>query len=98
MAVCSSLSPVCAQWEVTDLAIHLRHGMRLLARHPQWHGLQDKLVPAEHAWQLVSSLPDCRPAFDPDEGHVFFRRRVDEIVRQLVDAARPAPNRQRPAR
>ena len=54
-----------------------------------WHGLQDNLVPAEHAWQLVSSLPNCRPAFDADEGHFFFRRRVNEIVTQLVDAARP---------
>ena len=173
VAVCSSLSPVCSQWEVPDLAFHLKHGMRLLARHPRgctrvldrivalarqhpewmlavmrrgapapkdreliedaeagntaitgllaaadggvaglvddflvcsrswgfpleevnvpvhlWHGLQDKLVPAEHAWQLVSSLPNCRPAFDPDEGHFFFRRRVDDIVTSLVDAAR----------
>jgi pimeloyl-ACP methyl ester carboxylesterase len=175
VAVCSSLSPLCSQWEVPGLAIHLRTGMRLLARHPHgcarvldrimalarehpewmlalmrrgapapkdreliedaeagntavngllaacgggvdgliedflvcsrrwgfplgevnvpvhlWHGLQDKLVPAEHAWQLVSSLPNCRPAFDPDEGHFFFRRRVNEIVMQLVTAAWPA--------
>ena len=178
VAVCSSLSPVCAQWEVPQLAFHLKHGMRLLGRHPRacthlldrmiavarahpdwllavmrrgapapkdreliedpeagntaingllaaagggvaglvedflvcsqgwgfpldgvhvpvhlWHGLQDKLVPAEHAWQLVSSLPNCRPAFDPDEGHFFFRRRVNEIVTRLVDAARPAFSR-----
>jgi pimeloyl-ACP methyl ester carboxylesterase len=177
-AVCSSLSPLCSQWEVPGLAPHLRHGMRLLARHPRacahvldggaavarrhpdwmlalmrrgapapkdreliedaeaggtavagllaaarrgsaglvedflvcsrgwgfalgevevpvhlWHGLQDRLVPAEHAWQLVSSLPDCRPAFDPDEGHFFFRRRVNEIVSHLVGAARTAAER-----
>jgi pimeloyl-ACP methyl ester carboxylesterase len=175
IAVCSSLSPLCAQWEVPGLALHLRCGMRLLGgrpaactrildrvvaladRHPQWmlrvmrhgapapkdreliadaeagrtavdgllsaarggvaglvedflvcsrpwgfvpdevrvpvqlwHGLQDRLVPAEHAWQLAAGLPDCRAAFDPDEGHFFFRRRVDEIVRRVVDAARPA--------
>lgn len=181
VAVCSSLSPLCAQWEVPGLAFHLRHGMRLLAhntngctrtldllvtharRHPGWmlavmrrgapapkdreliadeeagntavngllaaagagvgglvedflvcsrgwgfplgevqvpvqlwHGLQDKLVPSEHAWQLVSSLPNCRPAFDPDEGHFFFRRRVHQIVTQLVDAARrPVPGQRR---
>ena len=53
-----------------------------------WHGLQDRLVPAEHAWQLAAALPDCRAAFDPDEGHFFFRRRVREIVGRLVAAAR----------
>lgn len=55
-----------------------------------WHGLQDRLVPPEHAWQLAAALPDCRAAFDPDEGHFFFRRRVREIVGRLVAAARPA--------
>ena len=52
-----------------------------------WHGLQDHLVPPEHAWQLASALPHCRAAFDPDEGHFFFRRRVEDIVTRLVEAA-----------
>jgi pimeloyl-ACP methyl ester carboxylesterase len=176
VAVCSSLSPLCPQWEVPEMPFHLKHGLRLLARHPRgctwaldrlasfarrhpglllavmrrgapapsdrellqnaeagstavngflaaagngvagliddflicsrgwgfdlgdvrvpvhlWHGLQDKLVPSEHAWQLASSLPNCLASFDPDEGHFFFRRRVSEIVTRLVEAARRPP-------
>jgi pimeloyl-ACP methyl ester carboxylesterase len=171
-AVCSSLSPLCAPYAVAGLALHLRMGLRLLARapgpcsavldgglrvgrrHPRlvaramtvgapatdralladadarttavggllaasaggarglvedylvccrpwgfatrdigvevhvWHGTQDALVPVEHAWQLAASLPSCRAAFDPDEGHFFFRRRVDDIVTRLAGAAR----------
>jgi pimeloyl-ACP methyl ester carboxylesterase len=172
VAVCSSLSPLCAQWEVPGLSFHLRTSLRVLARHPGgctraldraiavarehpewilrvmrrgapapkdrelmadpeagstavnglleatrggvgglvadflvcsrpwgfapeevgvevhlWHGLQDHLVPPEHAWQLASARPRCRAAFDPDEGHFFFRRRVEEIVTRLVEAA-----------
>jgi pimeloyl-ACP methyl ester carboxylesterase len=57
-----------------------------------WHGMQDRLVPVEHAWQLAAALPRCRPAFDPDEGHFFFRRRAGEIVERLLQAAgAPAP-------
>lgn len=70
----------CRPWDVRpeDVAVpvHL------------WHGLQDRLVPPEHAWQLAAALPDCRAAFDPDEGHFFFRRRVREIVGRLVATAR----------
>lgn len=52
-----------------------------------WHGMQDRIVPVEHAWQLAAALPSCRAAFDPDEGHFFFRRRVGEIAEAVVAAA-----------
>jgi pimeloyl-ACP methyl ester carboxylesterase len=60
-----------------------------------WHGVQDRLVPVEHAWQLAAALPACRPAFDPDEGHFFFRRRARQIVARLVDLSFPRPPRGR---
>ena len=53
-----------------------------------WHGLQDRLAPAEHAWQLAAALPRCRVAVDPDESHFFFRRRSAEIAAELVAACR----------
>jgi pimeloyl-ACP methyl ester carboxylesterase len=53
-----------------------------------WHGVRDRLVPAEHAWQLAAALPRCRASFDPDEDHFFFRRRIAEIVTPLVATAR----------
>ena len=43
-----------------------------------WHGGLDPLVPIEHALQLAVSLPACRAFVDPDEGHHFFRRRLEE--------------------
>jgi pimeloyl-ACP methyl ester carboxylesterase len=49
-----------------------------------WHGLEDPLVPAEHALQLAISLPRCRVFLDPDEGHHFFRRRLAKILAVLV--------------
>lgn len=51
-----------------------------------WHGMQDRIVPVEHAWQLAAALPSCRASFDPDEGHFFFRRRVGEIAEGVVAA------------
>ncbi len=53
-----------------------------------WHGAQDALVPVEHAWQLAAALPRCKAAFDPDDGHFFFRRRTPEILDRLTRAAR----------
>lgn len=53
-----------------------------------WHGLRDRLAPAEHVWQLAAALPHCRVAIDPDESHFFFRRRSAEIATELVAAAR----------
>ena len=56
-----------------------------------WHGAQDALVPIEHAWQLAAALPRCRAAFDPDDGHFFFRRRTPEILERLLRAAARRP-------
>lgn len=49
-----------------------------------WHGLNDLLVPLEHALQLSIAIPDCRVFLDRDEGHHFFRRRLREILGTLV--------------
>ena len=53
-----------------------------------WHGGLDPLVPIEHALQLAVSLPACRAFVDPDEGHHFFRRRLEEIMTVLLDPDR----------
>lgn len=53
-----------------------------------WHGGLDPLVPIEHALQLAVSLPACRVFVDPDEGHHFFRRRLEEIMTVLLDPDR----------
>jgi len=49
-----------------------------------WHGMCDALVPVDDALALAVSLPSCRVALDPDEGHFFFRRRLHEILGALV--------------
>jgi pimeloyl-ACP methyl ester carboxylesterase len=49
-----------------------------------WHGLNDPLVPIDHALELAVALPRCRVFFDPDEGHHFFRRRLAEILGVLI--------------
>jgi pimeloyl-ACP methyl ester carboxylesterase len=54
------------------------------ARVHLWHGVNDPLVPIEHALQLAAALPDCHVFFDPDEGHHFFRRRLAEILAALT--------------
>ena len=53
-----------------------------------WHGGLDPLVPIEHALQLAVSLPACRIFVDPDEGHHFFRRRLEEIMTVLLNPDR----------
>ena len=53
-----------------------------------WHGGLDPLVPIEHALQLAVSLPACRIFVDPDEGHHFFRRRLEEIMTVLFNPDR----------
>ena len=53
-----------------------------------WHGGRDPLVPIEHALQLAVSLPACRIFVDPDEGHHFFRRRLEEIMTVLLNPHR----------
>jgi pimeloyl-ACP methyl ester carboxylesterase len=60
-----------------------------------WHGMQDALVPVEHALQLAVALPDCRPAFDPDEGHFFFRRRLPAILGALAPSYSSRPRSRR---
>jgi len=59
-----------------------------------WHGLQDRLVPADEAMLLAAALPHARLALDPDEGHFFYGRRLGEILGDLAAAA--APVRVRP--
>ncbi len=49
-----------------------------------WHGGLDPLVPIEHPLQLAVSLPACRVFVGPDEGHHFFRRRLEEIMTVLL--------------
>jgi pimeloyl-ACP methyl ester carboxylesterase len=53
-----------------------------------WHGGLDPLVPIEHALQLAVSMPACRIFVDPDEGHHFFRRRLEEIMTVLLNPDR----------
>jgi pimeloyl-ACP methyl ester carboxylesterase len=53
-----------------------------------WHGGRDPLVPIEHALQLAVPLPACRVFVDPDEGHHFFRRRLEDIMTVLLDPDR----------
>jgi pimeloyl-ACP methyl ester carboxylesterase len=53
-----------------------------------WHGVNDPLVPIEHALQLAVTLPDCRVFFDADQGHHFFRRRLWEILAVLIGRER----------
>jgi hypothetical protein len=52
------------------------------------HGGLDPLVPIEHALQLAVSLPACQIFVDPDEGHHFFRRRLEEIMTILLNPDR----------
>ena len=54
-----------------------------------WHGANDPLVPVEHALQLAVELPRCRVFVDPEEGHHFFRRRLEEILEALLGRAGP---------
>jgi pimeloyl-ACP methyl ester carboxylesterase len=53
-----------------------------------WHGGRDPLVPIEHPLQLAVSLPACRIFVDPDEGHHFFRRRLEAIMTVLLNPDR----------
>lgn len=53
-----------------------------------WHGARDPLVPIEHPLQLAVSLPACRIFVDPDEGHHFFRRRLEAIMTVLLNPDR----------
>lgn len=52
-----------------------------------WHGMHDPFVPLDHALALAVALPDCRVALDPDEGHFFLRRRLEEVLGGLLARA-----------
>lgn len=56
-----------------------------------WHGLRDRLSPADHAFQLATELPRAKIAIDPSESHFFFRRRSAEIAEQLVASSLHSP-------
>jgi hypothetical protein len=49
-----------------------------------WRGGLDPLVPIEHALQLAVR----RMFVDPDEGHHFFRRHLEEIMTVLLNPDR----------
>jgi pimeloyl-ACP methyl ester carboxylesterase len=51
-----------------------------------WHGVQDALVPVDQALQMAAALPHVQTALDPDEAHFFYRRRMREILAELVAA------------
>lgn len=58
-----------------------------------WHGLEDRLVPIEHALALAATLPRCRLFLDPDEGHHFFRSSLARILAVLVGRGVPLGGR-----
>ncbi len=67
----------------------LRCAVGLSARgHPRavhvWHGMHDAVVPIDDAMHLVAELPRVQAALHPDEGHFFYRRRLQEILGDLV--------------
>jgi len=49
-----------------------------------WHGMHDAVVPIDDAMHLVAELPRVQAALHPDEGHFFYRRRLQEILGDLV--------------
>jgi pimeloyl-ACP methyl ester carboxylesterase len=53
-----------------------------------WHGMQDPLIPVDHALGLAAALPNVQTALDPDEGHFFYRRRLREILGNVAAACR----------
>jgi pimeloyl-ACP methyl ester carboxylesterase len=55
-----------------------------------WHGMQDAFVPVGQALALAAALPHVQTALDPDEAHFFYRRRLREILAELVAAVAPS--------
>jgi pimeloyl-ACP methyl ester carboxylesterase len=60
-----------------------------------WHGADDEFVPLEHARRLAEALPRCHVTIGTDDGHFFYRKRIDDVLSTVVAAARetaaPAP-------
>lgn len=49
-----------------------------------WHGGHDRMVPVEHAELLAGLVPSARSWIFPDEGHLSFVARLDEVISDLV--------------
>ncbi len=56
-----------------------------------WHGMQDAFVPVDLALEMAAALPHVQTELDPDEAHFFYRRRLREIMGELVAAVELAP-------
>jgi pimeloyl-ACP methyl ester carboxylesterase len=52
------------------------------------HALPDRVAAVTVCSSLSPGLPACRASFSPDDGHFFFRRRIEEIVGRLAAEAR----------
>jgi pimeloyl-ACP methyl ester carboxylesterase len=75
---------------VQDYALSARPwGFSLADVRPEvhvFHGVEDALVPVEHALQLAANLQRCRAYLDPEEGHFLFRRRLPEVLGAVTGA------------
>jgi pimeloyl-ACP methyl ester carboxylesterase len=45
-----------------------------------WHGDQDETLTSAMGRHLAAALPDCEATFVPDEGHMLFLTRWEEII------------------
>jgi hypothetical protein len=46
------------------------------------------LVPVSHAMRLAEAIPSCATFLEPGGGHIFFSRRLTEMIGPLVGAQR----------
>jgi pimeloyl-ACP methyl ester carboxylesterase len=49
-----------------------------------WHGRLDRLVPLADMLRLAAAIPGSRTYVDPDGGHFFYGRRLEEIIGSLM--------------